>query len=56
MYGEAVAPEGCHIFTLNKKDPDKLNKDQAELFHHINEKYFSHPRVTGQKYRLMWDF
>jgi hypothetical protein len=34
MDGEAATPATAHLFQVNEKDPEKLNEDLAQLYHH----------------------
>ena len=33
--GEATTPAANHLFTVNEEDPELLNEEKAELFHHL---------------------
>ena len=33
--GEATTPAANHLFTVNEDDPELLNEEKAELFHHL---------------------
>jgi hypothetical protein len=35
MNGTAVTPAADHLFKVNEKDPEILNHEQADVFHHI---------------------
>jgi hypothetical protein len=34
MDGEAATPASAHLFQVNEKDPEKLDEDLAQLYHH----------------------